>query len=90
MEVAVADTGIGLKPSDCARIFEPFEQADNSSSRSYQGTGLGLSLTRRFIELHGGRIEVESEGPGRGSTFRFRLPIEPAASHQPAAAGGAP
>jgi signal transduction histidine kinase len=76
VEISVADSGIGLAPEDLERIFDPFEQVDNSSSRPYQGTGLGLTLTRRLVELHGGRIWAESEGVGRGSVFRFVLPVE--------------
>jgi signal transduction histidine kinase len=75
--VSVADTGIGLRPEDLERIFKPFEQADNSASRRYQGTGLGLSLTRRLAELHAGRIWAESAGEGKGSVFHFVLPLPP-------------
>ena len=74
VEISVADSGIGIAPEDLERIFDPFEQADNSTSRRYAGTGLGLSLTRKLVELHGGRIWAESEGAGRGSCFRFILP----------------
>ena len=56
-------------------IFELFEQLDASSSKKYQGTGLGLSLTKSLVELHGGKIWVESEGEGKGSTFRFIIPV---------------
>jgi PAS domain S-box-containing protein len=73
---SVSDSGIGIKEVDRERIFGAFEQADGSSSRKYQGTGLGLSLTRKFVELHGGRIWVESGGEGKGSTFHFIIPIE--------------
>ena len=75
VELSVSDTGIGIRREDQERIFNPFEQADGSSSRSYQGTGLGLSLTKNLVELHGGKISVESEGEGRGSTFRFIIPV---------------
>jgi signal transduction histidine kinase len=74
IQISVADTGIGIKNDDLNRIFNPFEQVDGSSSRAYQGTGLGLSLTRNLVELHGGTIWVESEGEGKGTTFRFVLP----------------
>lgn len=74
VDIAVADTGIGVKKEDLVRIFKPFEQVDGSIGRRYQGTGLGLSLTKRFAELHGGYIFAESEGENRGSTFHCVLP----------------
>jgi PAS domain S-box-containing protein len=73
VEIAIADTGIGIAPIDQERIFREFEQLDSAYVRQQQGTGLGLALTRKLVELHGGRIWVESE-VGRGSTFRFVLP----------------
>ncbi len=75
VEVSVADTGIGIAPEDMERIWREFEQVDSSYARKYEGTGLGLSLTRRLVELHGGRIWAESEGLGKGSTFTFMLPL---------------
>ncbi|PKN29223.1 MAG: hypothetical protein CVU64_09315 [Deltaproteobacteria bacterium HGW-Deltaproteobacteria-21] len=75
LRISVADNGIGIDPNDMHRIFQPFEQVDGSSARRYQGTGLGLSLTKRLVELHGGEIWAESEGEGRGATFRFILPM---------------
>ncbi len=82
----VEDTGIGVRPEDQARLFQPFTQADTSSSRRRGGTGLGLAISKRIIELMGGRIGVESE-LGRGSLFWFelRLPLAPS----PAGAGPA-
>ena len=74
LKISVSDSGIGIKKENLERIFKSFEQADSSSSRHYQGTGLGLPLTRRLIELHGGRIWAESEGPELGSTFSFMIP----------------
>ena len=74
--VAVSDTGIGVKHEDLERVFGEFEQIDSSYARQQQGTGLGLALTRRMVELHGGRIWAESEGEGKGSTFTFVIPIE--------------
>ena len=75
IEFSIFDTGIGIKAEDQERIFRPFEQVDEPSSRKYQGTGLGLPLTRSFVELHGGRIWAESDGERKGSTFRFIIPI---------------
>jgi PAS domain S-box-containing protein len=71
----VSDTGIGIKQQDQERIFQEFEQVDSSFSRQEEGTGLGLSLTRRLVELHGGRIWVESEGENKGSVFSFTIPF---------------
>jgi signal transduction histidine kinase len=72
--VAVRDTGPGIAVDDQTRIFEEFQQADNSTTRSKGGTGLGLAISKRIIEMHGGRIWVDSE-LGRGSTFTISLPI---------------
>ena len=74
LRFSVIDSGIGLEPRDLERIFQPFEQADNSTGRKFQGTGLGLALTRKMVELHGGKIWASSEGKGRGSAFHFILP----------------
>jgi PAS domain S-box-containing protein len=76
LRVAVTDTGIGIKAQDQERIFREFEQVDSSHGRQQQGTGLGLALTKKFVEMHGGRIWVESAGVGgKGSTFIFTIPI---------------
>jgi signal transduction histidine kinase len=72
--VAVSDTGVGIAPEDRERIFEEFQQVDSSSTRKKGGTGLGLAIAKRIVELHGGRIWVEST-PGQGSTFSFTLPL---------------
>jgi signal transduction histidine kinase/HAMP domain-containing protein len=72
--VSVSDTGPGLSEADQERIFEEFQQADSSSTRKKGGTGLGLSIAKRIIEMHGGRIWVESS-LGKGSTFWFSLPV---------------
>ncbi|MFQ5801137.1 MAG: sensor histidine kinase, partial [Candidatus Hydrothermarchaeales archaeon] len=74
IEVAVADTGIGMSKEEVGRVFGRFYQVDGSTKRRYGGTGIGLALTKRLVELQGGRISVESE-EGRGSRFRFTLPI---------------
>ncbi len=73
--ISVSDSGIGIPPEKLPNIFEAFTQVDASPSRKYGGTGLGLTISKSFIELHGGRIWVESE-PGKGSTFTFTLPIQ--------------
>ncbi|HUG36138.1 MAG TPA: ATP-binding protein, partial [Candidatus Limnocylindrales bacterium] len=73
VEISVSDTGIGIAPEDQETIFEEFRQVGSDAFRKHEGTGLGLTLTRRFVELHGGRIRVESE-LGKGSTFTFTLP----------------
>jgi signal transduction histidine kinase len=73
--VAVSDTGPGIEEADQARIFGEFQQVDASSTRAKGGSGLGLSIAKRIVELHGGRIWVEST-PGAGSTFSFSLPIK--------------
>ena len=76
IEVAVTDTGIGIPPEDIERIFGEFEQVTDPMRRHQEGTGLGLALVRRLVELHGGGIRVEST-PGRGSTFTFTIPTAP-------------
>ena len=73
-EVSVKDTGIGIAAEDHEKIFEEFQQVGVASARKAEGTGLGLTLTRRLVELHGGTIRVAS-APGQGSTFTFTLPI---------------
>ena len=74
VRLAVQDTGIGIAPEDQQRIFEEFQQAGTQSERSREGTGLGLTLTKRMVELHGGTISVDSV-PGKGSTFTVALPV---------------
>jgi signal transduction histidine kinase len=72
--LSVVDTGIGIALEDQERIFQEFQQVDGSSERQHQGTGLGLALTKRLVELHGGRVWVES-ALGRGSRFSIELPV---------------
>ena len=74
IEISVADTGIGISPEDQKMLFQPFQQIETVLTKKYAGTGLGLSLCKRFVELHGGRIWVESE-VGKGSRFVFVIPI---------------
>ena len=74
VQISVKDNGIGIKKEDSERIFHPFEQVESSANRRFQGTGLGLSLTKSLVELHGGRIWAESEGEGQGSRFCFVIP----------------
>jgi PAS domain S-box-containing protein len=90
LAIEVRDTGVGLEFSQMPSVFERFQQADSSSTRRAQGLGLGLSLARQLIELHGGRIVAESEGVGHGAKFTIELPLDsvvddPAA--QPAVGG---
>jgi two-component system sensor histidine kinase/response regulator len=82
--IAVADTGVGIAPSDRARLFQPLAQLDTGLARQHGGLGLGLALVRRLAELHGGSIEVDSE-PGKGSRFTLRLPVPGWAPGQQAA-----
>jgi signal transduction histidine kinase/CheY-like chemotaxis protein len=75
IQFQVRDSGIGLEPEQIARVFDSFTQADASTTRKYGGTGLGLTITRRFCEMMGGEIHVASE-PGKGATFTVRLPAQ--------------
>jgi PAS domain S-box-containing protein len=84
--VAVRDTGMGIEPAMLGQVFEPFIQADLGLDRSKGGLGLGLALVRGLVELHGGAVEVRSEGLGKGATFGVRLPLAP----DEAAAGAGP
>jgi len=76
VRISVADTGIGIKKEDQEKIFDEFSQVDRVQDENLGGTGIGLALTRRLVEMHGGEIGVDSE-PGKGSTFWFALPLKP-------------
>lgn len=78
VRVSVKDSGAGLTKQQAARLFQPFEQVHESQIANKGGSGLGLYITRGIVELHGGRIWVESDGPGTGCTFSFEIPKEPA------------
>jgi signal transduction histidine kinase len=81
IQIAVWDTGIGIAPEDQSLIFEEFRQASGSYTHKREGTGLGLTLARKFVELHGGKIRVESE-VGKGSKFTFTIPLSSANPHE--------
>jgi signal transduction histidine kinase len=75
-EISVVDTGVGIAPEDHAAVFEEFRQVGTDYARKHEGTGLGLALARKFVELHGGTIRVESQ-LGQGATFTFTIPVTP-------------
>jgi len=79
-ELVVADTGIGIDPAFLPNVFDSFRQADASSTRAHGGLGLGLSIVRHLVELHGGEVQAASDGPNRGATLSVRLPVR-AADH---------
>jgi signal transduction histidine kinase/CheY-like chemotaxis protein len=81
---SVADTGIGFTPETGAQLFGRFQQADSSSTRKYGGLGTGLDIVRQLVELHGGNVSAHSDGPGKGSEFVVRLPIEARLAAAPA------
>jgi PAS domain S-box-containing protein len=91
VDIAVHDTGIGIAKEDLSRLFQEFQQLDADSGQRQEGTGLGLALTRRFAQLHGGQVSVES-AVGSGSTFTLRLPLQATnlASPAPSAPGAVP
>ncbi len=93
VQVAVADTGIGIAPEDRDLIFEPFRQVEGGLARQYEGIGMGLSIARRLVELHGGQLWLDSI-PGVGSTFFFTLPVAhaqpPTTDHRPPTADRRP
>jgi PAS domain S-box-containing protein len=75
VEIEVSDTGLGIRPDFLPHVFERFRQADAGTTRKTGGLGLGLSIVRHIVEMHGGSVQVASEGEGKGSTFRVRLPL---------------
>lgn len=75
LELRLTDTGIGIKAEDLSRLFTEFTQLEAAATKRYEGTGLGLALTKRLVEMHGGRIWAESPGEGQGSTFTVILPF---------------
>ena len=91
-ELCVADNGLGIDPADLERMFEPFAQADQALARTHGGLGLGLSLVRALVELHGGAVRARSEGVGKGAEFTVSLPLaaapQAAARTRAQAAGG--
>ena len=80
IEIGVSDTGIGIPKEFVPHIFERFRQADSSPTREHGGLGLGLAIVRHIVELHGGTVSAESEGPGRGAVFTIRMPVGPVAA----------
>jgi PAS domain S-box-containing protein len=75
IQVEVGDTGAGIAPEILPYVFDRFTQADSSTTRAHAGLGLGLAIARHLVELHGGTVSAESDGPGTGSTFRVKLPV---------------
>jgi two-component system cell cycle sensor histidine kinase PleC len=76
IEIVVWDTGVGIAPENMGKIFEGFFRVDTPYSRVTEGTGLGLPLSKKLVELHGGKLSVESEGPNKGASVRFTLPVK--------------
>jgi signal transduction histidine kinase len=75
LEIRVSDTGVGIKAEELPRLFQEFVRLEDTTTKSEEGSGLGLALAKKLVDLHGGRIWAESEGEGRGSTFTFVLPF---------------
>ena len=76
VEIAVNDTGIGIAQDFLPFVFDRFRQGDGSTTRQHGGLGLGLSIVRHLVELHGGTVRADSEGEGLGATFTVTLPVE--------------
>ena len=90
VEVSVRDNGIGIPPQMLPRVFDMFTQVDHSLEKAHGGLGIGLTIVKRLVELHGGTVQARSEGEGRGSEFIVRLPLrEPGAARRPAAPAAA-
>ena len=89
MELEVRDTGIGIDPAFLPFVFDRFRQGGTGAARRHGGLGLGLAISKQLVELHGGTISVESQGPGQGATFRVRLPRSPTAKVAESPAGRA-
>jgi PAS domain S-box-containing protein len=86
VQITVQDTGKGIEAEFLSHVFDRFRQADQSSTRAYGGLGLGLSIVRQLVELHGGTIQATSKGSGQGSRFMVRLPLQGAGAEEPAEA----
>ena len=76
VEVEVWDNGVGIAPENMVKLFEGFFRVDTPYSRLIEGTGLGLPFSKKMVELHGGKLSVESQGLDKGTTIRFTLPIQ--------------
>ena len=72
--ITISDTGVGISKDMLPRVFEMFTQAESSTERTHGGLGIGLALARRLVEMHGGEIAADSDGPGQGSTFTITMP----------------
>jgi CheY-like chemotaxis protein len=88
--LSVTDSGEGIDPAVLPHIFEPFQQADSTTTRAHQGLGLGLAIVRQLVEAHGGRARAESAGRGMGATFVVELPIVAVRAGRAAAATASP
>src|SRR5262249_30217027 len=75
VEITVSDTGVGIPREFLPHVFERFRQHDSSTTREFAGLGLGLAIVKHIVELHGGTVQAESEGMGKGASFTLRLPV---------------